>query len=58
MYDMGCYSLEESWEMLNMFFQTNECFTQTVRNFKNRVHPMDYCQVSRGGHLTETVAHK
>ena len=33
---MGRYSLEENWEILKTFFQSDESSTQTVRNLAKK----------------------
>jgi len=31
-YEMGCYMLEQNWEILKTYFQSGESSTQTVKN--------------------------
>jgi len=35
-YEMGRYTLEQNWEILKIYFQSDESSTQTVRNLRGK----------------------
>lgn len=40
-YEMGRFSLEQSWEILKTYFQSGESSTQTVRNLRKKIDKKD-----------------
>ena len=40
-YEMGRFSLEQSWEILKTYFQSGESSTQTVRNLRKKFNKKD-----------------